>query len=199
MGDVSSHLFIWTPVLHSPSHPFSAHGPLLTMLPKVANHLFHHTSRAVAAVQNQTGYSFRNVLQLQSSSSPSSAAGNISNWNGTTGSSNSGWNGTGSGGAKSHSGQRFYTGYTVRQHHAHLITFYHDEIFLFFICHNYSHVFVLLFGLFLPRRVGCRSGRYPGRLFRGSERQSDSHRRFRRHQPSGHWFSPAFPSQQHRC
>lgn len=82
------------------------------MLPKVATHLFHHTSRAVAAVQNQTGHSFRNVLQLQSSSSPSSAAGNIGNWNGATGSSNSGWNGTGSGGAKSHPGQRFYTGYT---------------------------------------------------------------------------------------
>ncbi|KAH9885082.1 hypothetical protein C8Q73DRAFT_795970 [Cubamyces lactineus] len=43
------------------------------MLPKVANHLIHHTSRAVIAVQNQTGHTLRNVLQLQSSSGPSTA------------------------------------------------------------------------------------------------------------------------------
>ncbi|KAI0637582.1 hypothetical protein C8Q77DRAFT_1186663 [Trametes polyzona] len=43
------------------------------MLPKVANHLFHHTSRAVVTIQNQTGHTLRNVLQLQSSSGPSTA------------------------------------------------------------------------------------------------------------------------------
>ncbi|PCH41686.1 hypothetical protein WOLCODRAFT_151735 [Wolfiporia cocos MD-104 SS10] len=72
------------------------------MLPKVANHLLLHTTRAVAAVQNQTGHTIRNVLQLQSSSGPGAS------------SSNSGWNGThgaGPGGAKYHSGSRYYTGY----------------------------------------------------------------------------------------
>lgn len=69
------------------------------MLPKVANQLLHHTTRAVAAVQNQTGHTIRNVLQLQSSSGPSS--------------SNSGRSGggTGSGGAKYHTGSRSYHGY----------------------------------------------------------------------------------------
>ncbi|KAI0337495.1 hypothetical protein BDW22DRAFT_1403107 [Trametopsis cervina] len=66
------------------------------MLPKVANHLLQHTSRAVAAVQNQTGHTIRNVLQLQSSSSPSG------NWNGST-SSGRGGSGAGAGGAKFHS------------------------------------------------------------------------------------------------
>ncbi|KAH9927853.1 hypothetical protein B0H21DRAFT_124526 [Amylocystis lapponica] len=81
------------------------------MLPKVANHLLHHTSRAVAAVHNQTGHTIRNVLQLQSSSSPSS--GNLGGWNGAS-SSHSGWsgNGTNSGGAKNHSGSRFHSTYT---------------------------------------------------------------------------------------
>ena len=46
------------------------------MLPKVASHLLHHTSRAVAAVQSQTGHTIRNVLQ----SCPSSA-GNLCSWN----------------------------------------------------------------------------------------------------------------------
>ncbi|EMD31807.1 hypothetical protein CERSUDRAFT_119378 [Gelatoporia subvermispora B] len=82
------------------------------MLPKVANTLLHHTSRAVAAVQNQTGYTIRNVLQLQSSSS-SPSTGNLGPWNGAS-SSNSGWNGHGAGpgGAKYQSGSRFYTGYS---------------------------------------------------------------------------------------
>ncbi|OCH93223.1 hypothetical protein OBBRIDRAFT_790392 [Obba rivulosa] len=81
------------------------------MLPKVASHLLHHTSRAVAAAQNQTGYTIRNVLQLQSSSSPST--GNLGNWNGAS-SSNSGWNGHGAGpgGAKYQSGSRYHTGYS---------------------------------------------------------------------------------------
>ncbi|KAI0084208.1 hypothetical protein BDY19DRAFT_1096614 [Irpex rosettiformis] len=58
------------------------------MLPKVANHLIQHTSRAVAAVQNSA---FRNVLQLQSSPNT------VTNWNGSP--SSSGWGGSGTGGA----------------------------------------------------------------------------------------------------
>ncbi|KZT13192.1 uncharacterized protein LAESUDRAFT_719521 [Laetiporus sulphureus 93-53] len=83
------------------------------MLPKVANSLLHHTSRAVAAAQNQTGHTIRNVLQLQSSTNSPTAGGNLGGWNGAS-SSNSGWNshGTGSGGAKYHAGSRPYTGYT---------------------------------------------------------------------------------------
>lgn len=83
------------------------------MLPKVANQILHHTSRAVAAVQNQTGQTIRNVLQLQTSSGPSSAAGNLGAWN-TSGSSSSGWgsSGPGAGGAK-HSSSRFHSSYTV--------------------------------------------------------------------------------------
>lgn len=76
------------------------------MLPKVANHIFLHTSRAVAAVQNQTGHTLRNVLQLQSSA-PSAPT----TWTGT-GSSSWGSNGAGPGGAKFNAGSRFYNGYT---------------------------------------------------------------------------------------
>lgn len=85
------------------------------MLPKVANHLLHHTARAISVAQNQTGQTIRNVLQLQSSSSPSTASGNFGAWNGAS-SSHSNWNGrgTGSGGAKYHPGGRTYSGYTVR-------------------------------------------------------------------------------------
>ena len=85
------------------------------MLPKVANHLLHHTARAISVAQNQTGQTIRNVLQLQSSSSPSTASGNFGGWNGAS-SSHSNWNGrgTGSGGAKFHPGGRTYPGYTVR-------------------------------------------------------------------------------------
>ncbi|KAI0751753.1 hypothetical protein C8Q80DRAFT_1098904 [Daedaleopsis nitida] len=67
------------------------------MLPKVANHLFHHTHRAVVAVQNQTGHTLRNVLQLQSSSGTSTAV--------------TGWGSSVSGGS-SHSGpgpSKFHT------------------------------------------------------------------------------------------
>ncbi len=85
------------------------------MLPKVANQILHHTSRAVAAVQNQTGHTIRNVLQLQSSSGPSSAAGNLSVRTGPSSSSSGrGSNGTGAGGAKYHSSSRFHSGNTVR-------------------------------------------------------------------------------------
>ncbi|CDO70351.1 hypothetical protein BN946_scf184613.g1 [Trametes cinnabarina] len=68
------------------------------MLPKVANHLIHHTSRAVIAVQNQTGHTLRNVLQLQSSSGPSTAV--------------TGWGSSVSSGAGPHSGpgpSKFHT------------------------------------------------------------------------------------------
>ena len=76
------------------------------MLPKVATTILHHTTRAVAAVQGQTGYAFRNVLQ-------SSSGGTTPvNWTGAT---SSGWGGAGAGagGAKYSSSSRFYSGYTV--------------------------------------------------------------------------------------
>ncbi|KAI0765573.1 hypothetical protein BC629DRAFT_1596686 [Irpex lacteus] len=71
------------------------------MLPKVANHLIQHTSRAVAAVQNSA---FRNVLQLQSSPNT------ITNWNGAPSSSGKGGSGAGAGGAKFHSSR--FNGYS---------------------------------------------------------------------------------------
>lgn len=81
------------------------------MLPKVATHILHTTSRAAAAVQNQT-HTIRNVFQLQHSSAPSSASGNLGPWNGP-GSSHWGGNGTGAGSTKYNTGSR-YNGYTVR-------------------------------------------------------------------------------------
>ena len=83
------------------------------MLPKVANHIFLHTSRAAAAVQNQTTQTIRNVLQLQTSSAPGSTPTGLSGWN-ATGSSSWGSAGAGPGGAKFNAGSRFYNGYTVR-------------------------------------------------------------------------------------
>lgn len=84
------------------------------MLPKLATHILHHTSRAAAAVQNQTGHTIRNVLQLQSSSAPSNSTGTLGGWNGP-GSSSSSWGNTGAGpgGAKYNAGSRFHNGYTV--------------------------------------------------------------------------------------
>ncbi|KAF8883460.1 hypothetical protein BD779DRAFT_1747482 [Infundibulicybe gibba] len=79
------------------------------MLPKVATHLLHTTSRAAAAVQNQT-YTIRNVLQLQSTSAPSGPTG-LSPWNGP-GNSHWGSNGPGPGSAKHQAGSRFHGGYT---------------------------------------------------------------------------------------
>ncbi|KAF8654879.1 hypothetical protein AX16_003340 [Volvariella volvacea WC 439] len=79
------------------------------MLPKVATHIIHTTSRAAAAVQNQT-YNFRNVLQLQTSG-PTNGPTSLSPWNNGTGSSNWSNNGPGPGGAKN-TGSRFYSGYT---------------------------------------------------------------------------------------
>ncbi|KAH9936884.1 uncharacterized protein BXZ73DRAFT_45087 [Epithele typhae] len=69
------------------------------MLPKVANSLFHHTHRAVLAVQNQTGHALRNALQVQSTG-PSSA---VTGW-GSSVSSGSGQHGPGP--SKFHAGPR---------------------------------------------------------------------------------------------
>lgn len=75
------------------------------MLPKVANHLLHHTARAAAVVQNQTGYFSRNVLQLQTSSNPATGLTTLN------GASSSSWgNGPGPGG-KYQGSSRFYSGY----------------------------------------------------------------------------------------
>ncbi|KAI6099048.1 hypothetical protein F5141DRAFT_1144286 [Pisolithus sp. B1] len=78
------------------------------MLPKVTSHLFLHTSRAVALVQNQSG-TLRNVLQHQSSGSTTSTVpwttGPGSSWGGAG-------TGAGPGGAKFNAGSKFYTGYT---------------------------------------------------------------------------------------
>lgn len=83
------------------------------MLPKVATHILHQTSRAVAAVQSQTGYTIRNVLQLQTqSSTPATTGSGLGGWNGA-GSSSWGSSGAGPGGAKYNAGSRFYNGYTV--------------------------------------------------------------------------------------
>ncbi|KAF9468765.1 hypothetical protein BDZ94DRAFT_1303935 [Collybia nuda] len=80
------------------------------MLPKVATQILHSTTRAAASIQHQT-YTIRNVLQLQSSSGPSSGSGNLAPWN-NTGSSHWGNNGPGPGGAKYSTGSRFQHGYT---------------------------------------------------------------------------------------
>lgn len=78
------------------------------MLPKVANQLIHHTSRAVAAVQNQTGHTIRNVLHLQ----PTPSA--VGNRNGPgSSSSGRGGNGAGAGGARHSGSSRFYSNYSV--------------------------------------------------------------------------------------
>lgn len=82
------------------------------MLPKVANQLFHHTSRAVVSIQNQTGHTLRNVLQLQSSG-PSTA---VTGW----GSSVSGGSAhSGPGPSKFHTSSRLHTTPTVS--HTHII------------------------------------------------------------------------------
>ncbi|THH16919.1 hypothetical protein EW146_g3796 [Bondarzewia mesenterica] len=77
----------------------------------VATHILHHTTRAAAAAQNQAGHTLRNVLGLQSSGSQS-ASTSLGTWNGAGSSSwGSGHAGAG-GGAKYHTGSRFYSGYT---------------------------------------------------------------------------------------
>lgn len=80
------------------------------MLPKVANQLIHHTSRAVAAVQNQTGHTIRNVLHIQSSTPTT-----VGNRNGPgSSSSGRGSNGAGAGGARQSGSSRFHNTYSVR-------------------------------------------------------------------------------------
>ncbi|KAF8075959.1 hypothetical protein FPV67DRAFT_1558550 [Lyophyllum atratum] len=79
------------------------------MLPKVATHILHTTSRAAASIQHQT-HTIRNVLQLQSSSGPSSSSGHLGSWNGP-GSSYWGNNGPSPGGAK-YTGSRYHNGFT---------------------------------------------------------------------------------------
>jgi hypothetical protein len=83
------------------------------MLPKVANQILHASSRAVAAAQYQS-HTLRNVLQLQTSSGPSSS-GTI--WNGV-GSSSSSWgnngSGAGPGGPRFNSSSHYYSSYAVR-------------------------------------------------------------------------------------
>ena len=76
------------------------------MLPKVAGHILHQTSRAAATAQN---YALRNVLGLQA---PSTSAGGLGGWN-AAGSSSWGGYSAGAGGAKYNSGSRFYQGYSV--------------------------------------------------------------------------------------
>ncbi|TFK64720.1 hypothetical protein BDN72DRAFT_254116 [Pluteus cervinus] len=79
------------------------------MLPKVATHLIHSTSRAATIVQNQT-HTIRNVLQFQSSSGPTTGPTNLGPWNNGT-SSSKGNSGPGSGGAKHNAGSRFHPGF----------------------------------------------------------------------------------------
>ncbi|EIM85452.1 uncharacterized protein STEHIDRAFT_80833 [Stereum hirsutum FP-91666 SS1] len=80
-------------------------------LPQVASHILQHTSRAAAAAQNQATHAFKNALGLQSSGTQS-ASTSLGTWNGAGSSSwGSGHAGAG-GGAKYHTGSRFYSGYT---------------------------------------------------------------------------------------
>lgn len=135
------------------------------MLPKVASHLLHHTSRAVAAVQSQTGHTIRNVLQ----SGPSSA-GNLGSWNGPS-SSNSNWGSTGSGtgGAKFSSSSRYHSGYTVSFNHLpssiHMVYFHLTTINLI------NSSLTEQWACSKPRRSYCCQQRN-NRLFRRGNRSS---------------------------
>lgn len=81
------------------------------MLPKVAGQILHHTSRAVAVIQNQTGATFRNVLHT---SGPPTTLGGRSG----SGSNNSGWGGAPEpGGPKTHTGSRFHSSFAVSSFH----------------------------------------------------------------------------------
>jgi len=83
------------------------------MLPKIATHLFQHTSRVAAAVQNQTSQAIRNALQ-QVTPTGSTAGGTGLTPYGSVG-AGSGWGGgsnAGPGGAKFNAGSRYYSGYT---------------------------------------------------------------------------------------
>ncbi|KAH7098235.1 hypothetical protein BKA62DRAFT_832704 [Auriculariales sp. MPI-PUGE-AT-0066] len=72
------------------------------MIPKVAAHILHHTSRAAAAAQSQATQSLRNALQFQSSGQQP-----LNSWSSAPGSSSSGWGSTG--GAKNNAGGKFYS------------------------------------------------------------------------------------------
>ncbi|KAF7433545.1 hypothetical protein PC9H_005503 [Pleurotus ostreatus] len=75
------------------------------MLPKVANHILHQTTRAAAVVQSHSTHTIRNVLRTDTTT-------NLPPWNGSSSSSNWGNNGTGPGSAKYNAGSRFQNGYT---------------------------------------------------------------------------------------
>jgi hypothetical protein len=72
------------------------------MLPQVANHIIHHTTRAVAAAP-----AVRNVLGTTSSGANGAAGSGY----GAAGAGSGG--SAGAGGSKYHAGSRFYSGYTV--------------------------------------------------------------------------------------
>ncbi|KAJ7241054.1 hypothetical protein B0H12DRAFT_1189452 [Mycena haematopus] len=89
------------------------------MLPKVATHLLHSSTRAVAAVQSQT-HTIRNVLH-SSTSAPTSSNAGLAPWHPPSSSQSGSSNGPGPGGQK-YTGSR-YTGYNspgraVTQAHA---------------------------------------------------------------------------------
>ncbi|KAF7309749.1 hypothetical protein MIND_00346700 [Mycena indigotica] len=73
------------------------------MLPKVATHILHSTSRAAVAVQTQSHHTFRNVLHSSPSSGPRAGPS----------SGGSGSNGPSSGGQK-YTGSRYNSGYAAR-------------------------------------------------------------------------------------
>lgn len=81
-------------------------------LPQVASHILQHTSRAAAAAQNQATHAFKNALGLQSSGTQS-ASTSLTTWNGAGSSSWGNGHAGAGGGAKYHTGSRFYSGYTV--------------------------------------------------------------------------------------
>ncbi|KAJ6571894.1 hypothetical protein B0H19DRAFT_1131799 [Mycena capillaripes] len=79
------------------------------MLPKVATHLLHSTTRAAVAVQSQT-HTIRNVLHSSTSASPASGNPGIAPWHAPNSSSSGGSsNGPGPGGQK-YTGSRWNSG-----------------------------------------------------------------------------------------
>lgn len=84
------------------------------MLPKIATHLFQHTSRVAAAVQNQTSQAIRNALQQVTPTGSTAGGTGLTPYGGVG--AGSGWSGgsnAGPGGAKFNAGSRYYSGYTV--------------------------------------------------------------------------------------
>ncbi|KAJ7842752.1 hypothetical protein B0H13DRAFT_2098421 [Mycena leptocephala] len=91
------------------------------MLPKVATHLLHSTTRAAAAVQSQT-HTIRNVLHSSTQASPASGNAGLAPWHSPSSSQSGGSNGPGPGGQK-YTGSRWNSGYNsagraVTQAHA---------------------------------------------------------------------------------